>query len=37
VHVACRFAESVAVQLTFVVPTGNSAPDAGVHATVTGG
>jgi len=36
-HTALRLIASVAVQLTVVVPMGNVDPDAGVHATDTGG
>jgi hypothetical protein len=35
-HVACRACASLAAQLTCVVPSGNDAPDAGVHVTDTG-
>ena len=35
-HVLVLFEASVAVHVTVVVPTGNVAPDAGTHTTVTG-
>ncbi len=35
-HVPVRFSESVAVHATVVAPSGNVAPEAGVHVTVTG-
>ena len=34
-HDAVRFSASVAMHSTPLVPTGNSAPDAGAHATPT--